>query len=392
MIVYPHTNLKLLNVPLTPDYKYTLDFTNAIEQTTYFISKTVRSNFEFNYQRKDDIISIDCEIDKLYNCNYVMYQNSNFSDKWFYAFITDMKYINEQVTHIKIDTDVFQTWLFDFKINPSFVVREHVINDKIGMHTLPENLSCGEPKTINKFLIGDSMAATSKSEFDENFYCVVMTSEQIKFLTENVPKVDSFVGGVVNPCYMYATDSNSFHEFIDKINEQGQASAVISCIAIPKFFCNFHSLQDESQTTPPLNDKLYLNSPYKSKFLITQIFDPPNHNGIDMVGMDSKEIYSTINGIVVDSRWQNDNDHNAGYGKLVRIQDEETKLYFIFGHLEEIKVSVGDKVNIGDLIGIEGNTGNSTGNHLHYQISMGWNDDVRNPSDFSNFDNILGVQ
>lgn len=53
-----------------------------------------------------------------------MYQNENYSTKWFYAFIDDMKYINDSMTEISISTDVWQTWQFDLSFLESFVERE----------------------------------------------------------------------------------------------------------------------------------------------------------------------------------------------------------------------------------------------------------------------------
>lgn len=134
----------LLSVPLENDYKHTLYFNNKTAQEEYFKSKNVKSFTDFSYQRKNNIIRIPYCYDKIYMCNYVMYQNTNYNNKWFYAFIKDMKYINDDVTHIEIETDVIQTWLFDYHIKPSFVEREHVTDDTIGIHTVPEGLETGE--------------------------------------------------------------------------------------------------------------------------------------------------------------------------------------------------------------------------------------------------------
>lgn len=61
-----------------------------------------------------------------------MYQNENYSDKWFYAFIDGMKYINDSMTEISISTDVWQTWQFDLEFMESFVEREMInVSDDI---------------------------------------------------------------------------------------------------------------------------------------------------------------------------------------------------------------------------------------------------------------------
>lgn len=391
----PSTAVYLCNTPLKSDNKNQISFSNRTVQFNYFNSLAIRRFSDFTYQRKDNIIRVPINAEVLFNdgVNYVMYDNKNFSNRWIYAFIEKIEYINDNVSHIHIKTDVFQTWFLDCEIHPSFVVRETVKNDELFSHTLPENLPTGEQITVATTTIADSLNSQSPDEFDNNYYCVIMTSEPVKWISATIPAVDSFVGGVANPCYMYATSLSDFYNFMDKITENGQVNAVVSCVAIPKFFVNFHKLDTGGGGGGGGGSATnYLGSPFSASFNVTQIYNPPNHYGIDIVGLSDKNIYSTVNGVVVDSRWQNDADHSAGYGQLVRILDNDTGLYFIFGHLSQRSVSEGDSVTKGQKIGVEGSTGNSTGSHLHYQVSEGWNEGTQNPANYGTFKNVEGVQ
>lgn len=138
------TELRLLNVPLENDYKHTLFFDTEANQVTYFKSKTIFTDTDFSYQRKDNVIRYPKHYDVLSSCNYVMYRNSAYSTKWYYAFITEKTYINDERTDIHIETDVMQTYMFNYTVKPSFVEREHVDNDNKGVNTYPENLEVGE--------------------------------------------------------------------------------------------------------------------------------------------------------------------------------------------------------------------------------------------------------
>ena len=109
-----------------------------------------------------------------------------------------------------------------------------------------------------------------------------------------------------------------------------------------------------------------MNSPYKSKFKVTQIYKGTLHDGLDLVGIDDKNIYSTINGIVERAGWENPLDKTQGFGLYVRIKEENSSDRYYFGHLSVLKVKIGQSVKKGDLIGIEGTTGKSTGSHCHY--------------------------
>ena len=109
-----------------------------------------------------------------------------------------------------------------------------------------------------------------------------------------------------------------------------------------------------------------MNSPYNGKFRVSQQYKGSAHDGLDLVGVDSKEIHSTVNGVVEKAGWENPNDHKQGFGLYVRILKAGTNDKYYYGHLSDIKVTAGQAVKIGDVIGIEGSTGKSTGSHCHY--------------------------
>lgn len=114
-----------------------------------------------------------------------------------------------------------------------------------------------------------------------------------------------------------------------------------------------------------------MNSPYMGKFRVSQEYKGAEHDGLDLVGVDSKEIHSTVNGTVVYAGWENSANHAQGFGQYVKIKQSGSDDYYYFGHLSEIKVSVGRLVKITDVIGTEGSTGLSTGSHCHYCVRVG---------------------
>lgn len=132
-----------------------------------------------------------------------------------------------------------------------------------------------------------------------------------------------------------------------------------------------------------------MNSPYKGKFKVTQV-KWAKHDGLDLVGLDSKELYSTVDGEVVFTGWENARNHSQGFGQYVVIKDENNDFYF-FGHMSEIKAELGE-VKKGDLIGIEGNTGRSTGSHCHYCVRHNRSKaEVLDVSKISGIPNALGI-
>lgn len=111
-----------------------------------------------------------------------------------------------------------------------------------------------------------------------------------------------------------------------------------------------------------------MNSPYNGKFKVTQPYSM-NHTGLDLVGIDSKVVHSTVNGTVAHAGWENPDIPTQGFGQYVCIHGNDG-LYYYYGHLSAITptISVGAIVGIGDAIGAEGDTGYSFGSHCHYEI------------------------
>ncbi|AUM74392.1 DUF5930 domain-containing protein [Paracoccus jeotgali] len=113
-------------------------------------------------------------------------------------------------------------------------------------------------------------------------------------------------------------------------------------------------------------DKLPLDMPVKSAFRYTSGFGQRwgrAHQGVDLAAPVGTPIVAPGEGVVTFAGWQ------RGYGNLIKIEHAlgtETR----YGHLSKIRVKVGQKVSRGALIGDMGNTGRSTGPHLHYEVRV----------------------
>ena len=87
-----------------------------------------------------------------------------------------------------------------------------------------------------------------------------------------------------------------------------------------------------------------------------------NHWGLDIAGNDGEGVYATDAGVVVYAGW-----NNYGYGNMIMI-DHGNDFQSLYAHLSGISVGCGQSVGQGDVIGAIGNTGRSTGSHLHFEI------------------------
>lgn len=97
------------------------------------------------------------------------------------------------------------------------------------------------------------------------------------------------------------------------------------------------------------------------------------HSGIDIAGSYADPIYAYKDGEVISACY------SGGYGNMILVQHEdgtETR----YAHLSSILVSVGEYVYGGEKIGLMGSTGNSTGNHLHFEMII--NNETVNPYNY----------
>ena len=134
----------LLNVPLEDDMRNTLYFASASDQHAYFQNNISKTYNNVSYQSETRTFRCPDQIDTVRQYNYIMWQNTAYSNKWFYAFIKKMTYVSDGYTDVVFEVDPLQTFMFDITIKPSFVEREHTNNDTIGANTLPEGLELGE--------------------------------------------------------------------------------------------------------------------------------------------------------------------------------------------------------------------------------------------------------
>lgn len=227
------TRVFLVNVPLVNDYKHTYNFLTSNNQLTYFMTRSIRKEItDFSYQRKEGVMRIPLGFDDAVKYNYVMYQNTSDSNKWYFAFITNYEYKGDDQTNITLETDVMQTYMFDYELLPSFVEREHVDDDTVGLHTVPEGLEVGEFVCCNRgqveelqkcdIVVGSTLAVTVNSDGKE----VMEDAWGVKY------------NGIYSGIAYYTCDGtkiNMLNQWLEKFSEEGRADALKCMFLVPEF-------------------------------------------------------------------------------------------------------------------------------------------------------------
>lgn len=140
--IVPNTDVYLLkDIKITPSYTDTIYFASKAAQTTYFTNpaKRVATLTAQSYQRHSrGWLKVGLPASTVSQANYMMFKNSTFENKWFYAFIIDWEYLNNGITLISYVIDDIQTWFFDCELGDCFVEREHAMDDTVGANRIPE--------------------------------------------------------------------------------------------------------------------------------------------------------------------------------------------------------------------------------------------------------------
>lgn len=145
MYIVPNTTIYILNnIPLNKSYEHTVYYPDRDTQAQAFMKYKKYTLTDYSYQRSQlGTIRVALKYEQLIDCNYLMFKNTNFENKWFYAFITGIGYVSNDVTDVYYDLDVMQTWCYDYEFMPTFVDRQHSKTDALYENTQPEGLELG---------------------------------------------------------------------------------------------------------------------------------------------------------------------------------------------------------------------------------------------------------
>lgn len=250
-LIGPSTTVRVCqSIPLDNTYTDTILFTSKSAQESYFASKTKKTYSGLTYQRLASnsttwAIFLEDVADYFYDCNYLCFQNGGFGNKWLYAFISDILYINENCTAITFEIDVMQTWLFDFEIKKSFIERMHVSDDTISRNVLEEDLNFMQRYEYyyvenSRLFEGSTRPLDTDGEFDGR---IIYDSIILVATSEDVDEEDEVLeGGLIQNTYQglkyIGFNANDLgvgycNAWLKRMNEGGKAGAINSISMVP---------------------------------------------------------------------------------------------------------------------------------------------------------------
>ena len=147
MYITPNSTVQYFTgVNLSPGYENSLYFASEAAKDAAFAA-LVDANLtetELSYVYKDRKIRSSLPIERLNPVRYLRFKNTSFENKWFYAFVTSVDYVNNSMTEITFELDDLMTWMGTFALAPCLVIREHTATDAAYTHNIDEGLPTGD--------------------------------------------------------------------------------------------------------------------------------------------------------------------------------------------------------------------------------------------------------
>lgn len=232
MYITPQTNIKLIsNCPCDPDYTNTLHWYSKADQSAYFASIAKYSLNGYSYQRYGkNKLRVNILADNLYDVNYMMFQNTAYGNKWFYAFVTGVEWLNNTTTEITYEMDEMQTWYLDYSMSQCFVERQHSTTDEIGDNILPEDVDLGE-MVYNYY----SDISSYHQAMNLTDLAIIVAIIDVDADTQHIASGTTYEH-VYSAAQLWAFSSTAVSAIDDKINEyKDKPDSIVSIYTVPRF-------------------------------------------------------------------------------------------------------------------------------------------------------------
>ena len=264
MYIAPNSTIELFkNLKLDNSYANTMWFANVSAQNTFFVNHRFTQLNNYSYQRKDiGVIRVEGTVASLYDVNYMRFKNTSFENKWFYAFVTRVEYVNNATVNMYYTIDVIQTYMFDWQLQQCLIERQHSTTDVAGDNLIPEGLELGD-------YITDQHGAFWEYEYysylvsvgcSNEWFEEIRISDDPQYCTRAmfVGKTNGLYSGVaffiIDP-----TDSTALPYLLERMNTDHMIDAVLSITMIPTVF-GFGS--DPTHTTLAMDKPVRLDATY----------------------------------------------------------------------------------------------------------------------------------
>lgn len=221
------------------EYNNVLSYTE--EQMLHLCNSSthkIAERTKYSFIRPTNSIYVDFSYNDCLQANYIAFQNTDYSSKWFFAWIDEVIYKSDSACELKYTVDAWSTWFDKWNKKTCYIIREHVNDDTIGANLVPENLDVGEVIEL---------AETEDISYSEYKWVAVLTSHN-PLTNDNFPDPITVYNGNILPkkiCLFEATDYSTLVNlgiFLLKTNHDDHTDDIDSIFFVPDSIINRSSL------------------------------------------------------------------------------------------------------------------------------------------------------
>ena len=230
---------------------------------------------DYQFLRNNGTIFVDIPYATCLQANYIAFQNKDYSNKWFFAWIDEIIFNSDKNAEIRYTIDQWSTWHDYWSQKPCFVKREHVNDDTIGLHTLDEDIDIGDLICDRTDYLQELTTAS--------WYWIVVASNYDPVSGKKGHGV-CFIDGMIQGNGLYAwlinkNDANSIKDTLKNLNnwlelvvQGGQPESVLAMYIVPG---NAIKTTDIEQIEDPTNPGTYIST---NRIIHTNLHGKSNDN------------------------------------------------------------------------------------------------------------------
>lgn len=223
------------NINMDKEYQNIIDYSESdlvslLRSNDHLVME--QNNYSF-LKVGENRISVGIPYAVCLRANYIALQNPYYSNKWFFAFIDNVEYSSEKSTIISYTVDEISTWWSYWTKKTCYVEREHVNDDTLGLHTIPEGLETGEYKINN----------VDYDTINSNLTIIMATTQDPNDGISRVGKYNGIPAGV--GYYRYddmgtsttPAPAGTLLYAMRQLAEDGASDAIVGMFLAPKWLC-----------------------------------------------------------------------------------------------------------------------------------------------------------
>lgn len=244
------------DIGLSPNYENALYFASTSAKDTYFSNLTkIATVSAQSYTRTGrGVLKVQLPMSTMVRCGYLRFRNVSFENKWFYAFITGVDYINNITTEVRFEIDVLTTWMGTFTLGQCFIERQHTVGDAIGANICDEGLDTGE--YITEWMTGSGLI----QETGGWGICVFATQDMAGDPVNGDVYCGVYSGSKLSVYPNTAAGAQGANALLNGITDNAGADSIVCVIMLPYTYANATAVS--GGTSAPYTMDIPVAKPY----------------------------------------------------------------------------------------------------------------------------------